>query len=79
MATATNKQANITPEDLKHIMCLIPQMNLNTTDKDLLLNILNTVERLIEMLKSSKVSIHRLKALMGFKTELLKKLEAAQE
>ena len=79
MATTTSKLADITGEDLEHITMLAKQLSWSDADKELLLNILISVEKLIESLKSSKVSIHILKALMGFKTELLKKLEAAQE
>lgn len=79
MATTTSNLADITGADIEHIAMLAKQSSWSDSDKDLLLNILSSVEKLIESLKSSKVSIHRLKALMGFKTELLKKLEAAQE
>lgn len=77
--TTTNKLADITGEDLDHIMKLVPRLDASDSDKDLLLRMVRYVDQLIKLLKSSKVSIHRLKALMGFKTELLKKLEAAQE
>lgn len=77
--TTTNKLADITGEDLDYIMKLVPQLDASDSDKDLLLRMVKYVDQLIKLFKSSKVSIHRLKALMGFKTELLKKLEAAQE
>jgi len=79
MKKPKNKLADITPQELEHIVSLVQQSNWAAADKNLLSTIVGSVEKLIEMLRSSKISIHRLRKLMGFHSELLKKLQQAQE
>lgn len=51
----------------------IKQSHLQNNNKDIVVGALEFIDELIEELKTSKVSIHNLKQLLGFKSEQLKK------
>jgi coproporphyrinogen III oxidase-like Fe-S oxidoreductase len=79
MTKENRKIANFTIQDLENYVNLVQGSNLPSSDKSAIAEVLTFVEKLIEMLRSSKISIHRLKKLMGFHSELLKKLQQTQD
>jgi hypothetical protein len=67
IATLTNLQLNNLINDIEN--CTLSEDN-----KKIISDLLSFVNLLIEQLKTSKVSIHKLKQLLGFQSELLKKV-----
>ena len=78
MSKTKNKLADITPQELERLVNVVQQLDLSDADKNLLSTIIGHVEKLIEMLRSSKVNIHKLQQMLGFRSELLKKLQQTQ-
>ena len=78
MAKAKLKVANFTAQELERLINLVQQSNWADSDKNALLAIVELVEQLIEKLRAAKIDIHKLKQMMGFHSELLKKLQQTQ-
>lgn len=59
--------------DRQKLINELKQGNLHDNNKELVVGAIGFIDELIEELKTSKVSIHNLKQLLGFKSEQLKK------
>ena len=65
--------AQLSSSEVQNILNEIEQGVLQENSKKILSDALNFINILIEELKSSKVNVHKLKQLLGFRSELLKK------
>ena len=58
--------ANLSARELRLFAAHVKQSNLYNADKDAIVEILLSIEQIIALLRSSDVSIERLKYLLGF-------------
>jgi hypothetical protein len=63
------KIANLTTKELERFAALVKQSNMYDADRTTIAEILLAMEQLVALLRSSNISIHRLKKLMGFPPE----------
>ncbi len=62
------------PAERKNLVTEIERGILQENSKKILVDTLSFIDSLIEELKTSKINIHKLKQLLGFRSELLKKV-----
>jgi hypothetical protein len=70
----TPEIVKLSSSERKGLMAEIEKGELQADSKKIISDTLDFVDSLIEELKTSKVSIHNLKQLLGFKSEQLKKV-----
>ena len=70
----TPEIVKLSSSERKGLMVEIEKGELQADSKKIISDTLDFVDSLIEELKTSKVSIHNLKQLLGFKSEQLKKV-----
>ena len=66
--------ANLSSREREELITAFKEGNLDPNRKEMIAEALDSLNILLEKLKSSKISIHQLKQLFGFRSEQLKKL-----
>jgi len=66
--------ANLSSKEREELISVVKGSNLDPNRKEIIVDTIDSFNSLLEKLKSSKISIHQLKQLFGFRSEQLKKL-----